>query len=233
MEIQFELYLTIKGSSLDDIDNGLVNAAGERLRARIKARSEMKADVPAFSIPDQSVTPPAGLKIITKTVEKPVESVENPEETVPVNEPESVDFPLQNGVDHVEVKRKNKLGAGRPKLPRDKQGNIIRGGDDEAEDVQKSSKVSEKKSAAKKASEPPETVLEVEFETKEKDQDIKGIEETDDEPTYKQLCDALMHVNSEHGMETAKAALAKFHVTRAKDLEGKQKKDFYKYCMSL
>lgn len=40
--IEFKLELTIKGSSLQEVDDGLVRAAGERLQARIQQRAEGK-----------------------------------------------------------------------------------------------------------------------------------------------------------------------------------------------
>lgn len=54
---EFTLTVTIKGSNLHDVDNGLVEAAGERLKARILAN-------PAQAVNAQTEMP-QGLKINT------------------------------------------------------------------------------------------------------------------------------------------------------------------------
>ena len=53
MNLTFELNLKITGSSLDEIDAGLTQAAGERLQARIRERSGQMA---AISFPQETST---------------------------------------------------------------------------------------------------------------------------------------------------------------------------------
>lgn len=79
MEITFELNLKITGSSLQEVDEGLMKAAGERLRARL--------DKPInFGV---SVNPDKKSPTVPAPVEVPKEAVAaiNKVETAEVNEP--------------------------------------------------------------------------------------------------------------------------------------------------
>lgn len=76
MEIKFSLNVCIEGASLDEIDNGLVQAAGERLKARILARPSVLSPQVPPQVPIQPAPLPQGLSFkIDAAVDQKIEEI--------------------------------------------------------------------------------------------------------------------------------------------------------------
>lgn len=251
MNVKFSLTVTVEGTSLEDVDNGLVQAAGERLRARMLNPPAGPLGVPTLKTgPALASAPP----FVTTAYHAP----DSKPAVMPV--PEAVRPYLAKAEEPVPKKRGRK--PGQKMAPYKKKGeeeneeesNETRGykvgphngggqEEDEENDADQSndesgdngdeeaaeSLVERAPQAAQKRPQASQSIKAVDTQVKAVDTQVKAAKTA----TVDDTVQALKLVNSTFNVDKARECLAHFNVKRCGDLPEDERAAFVEHCEQL
>jgi len=211
MNVQFELTVKITGTSLDEIDKGLAQAAGERIIARLEKPLQMP-NFKSSGVQVQQVEVSKQMENAVAVADKAAE-VQNSIAQTTIKEKE-----LDSDDKAAESKR------GRTAKSSDKNGKGARNGEQKSEVEEKSDK--------KSVEEISDVNRELGITPSLSPKVSEVVEET---ATYADALIALKVVNKHQNMVVAREVLSRFGVSRVADLGDKTKpskvfRDFINYC---